>query len=56
LTLKLQGLDPNAQYELENLDGGNIEKLSGKALMDTGLTVTLKECSSAALFIYRKAK
>jgi alpha-galactosidase len=55
LTLKLQGLDPQAQYEVENLDDGKILKISGKELLETGLPVLLKEKPSAALFIYRKA-
>jgi alpha-galactosidase len=54
LTLKLQGLDPNAKYAVENLDGGDIHKLTGKELMETGLTVVLKEKPSAALFVYHK--
>ena len=36
LVLKLQGLDPNATYAVEDLDSGKIEKLAGKELMDSG--------------------
>ena len=55
MTLKLQGLDSNAQYTMENLDDGNVQKLSGKELMDAGMPVTLKDKPAAALFIYHKA-
>jgi alpha-galactosidase len=54
LTLKLQGLDPNAAYTVENLDGGAITKHSGKDLMTKGLKVNLAEKPAAALFVYRK--
>jgi alpha-galactosidase len=54
LTLKLQGLDPNATYAVENLDGGKIEKLTGKELMESGLQVKIAEKPGAALFVYRK--
>jgi hypothetical protein len=55
LSLKLQGLDPNAKYEMENLDDAGKQTLSGKELMEQGLPVTVKDKPGAALFIYRKA-
>jgi alpha-galactosidase len=55
LTLKLRGLDPQSQYEVENLDDSKVQKLTGKELIETGLPVTLKEKPAAALIIYRKA-
>jgi alpha-galactosidase len=55
LALKLQGLDPNAKYELENLDDAGKQTHSGKELMEQGLPVTVKDKPGAALFIYRKA-
>ena len=54
LALRLQGLDPNATYAVENLDKGKIEKRTGKDLMSTGLQVKLTEKPGAALFVYRK--
>ena len=56
LMLKLQGLDPNATYAVENLDGGKIEKLTGKELMDAGLQVKIAEKPGAALFVYRNVQ
>ena len=52
--LKLQGLDPNAAYVVENVDGGKIEKLAGRDLMSTGLEIKITEKPAAALFVYRK--
>jgi alpha-galactosidase len=54
--LKLQGLDADAVYAVENLDDGKIETLAGKTLMDAGLPVKLAEKPGAALFVYRKVK
>jgi alpha-galactosidase len=56
LTLKLQGLDANATYAVENLDDGKIEKQSGKDLMETGLVIRITEKPGAALFVYKKVK
>jgi alpha-galactosidase len=56
MVLKLQGLDPNAAYMVENLDGGKIEKLAGKDLMSTGLEIKITEKPGAALFVYRKVR
>ncbi len=52
--LKLQGLDPQATYAVENLDGPPIEKRTGRELMETGLPVTIAQQPGAALFIYEK--
>ena len=56
MVLKLQGLDQNAAYMVENLDGGKIEKLAGKDLMGTGLEIKITEKPGAALFVYRKVR
>ena len=39
MTFRLYGLNPDIQYDLENLDGGK-ETLSGRQLMEQGLTIT----------------
>jgi alpha-galactosidase len=52
-TFKLQGLDPNAKYELDNFDGVK-ETRTGRELQDKGLTVLLGEKPSAAVITYRK--
>lgn len=51
IRLKLQGLDPNASYEVTDLDKG-MTKLSGRTLMDEGLSVELGP-RSAAIFVYK---
>jgi alpha-galactosidase len=52
LVLKLQGLEPNAAYAIENMDNGKIENLSGKALLNAGLQVKITERPGAALSMY----
>lgn len=56
MVLKLQGLDPNATYAVENLDGNMVVKMTGKDLMNTGLQIKLTEKPDSALFVYKKAK
>jgi alpha-galactosidase len=54
LVLKLQGLEPETIYAVENLDNGKIEKLVGKDLMTVGLHVKIAGRPGAALYVYRK--
>jgi hypothetical protein len=51
---KLHGLDPQAEYNVEDLDIGKPEKLSGAELMNEGLTVGIAERAGAAIVVYRK--
>jgi alpha-galactosidase len=53
---KLAGLDPKARYEIKNLDTNKTVKMTGAALMEEGLTITLKNQPDSALFIYKKIK
>lgn len=53
-TLQLQGLNPKARYEVENLDGGK-EIQTGKELMH-GFTVELKNKPQAAVITYKRLK
>jgi alpha-galactosidase len=55
MTLKLQGLDPDATYAVENLDSGKTEKQTGKDLMNAGLLVKMTEKPGSALFVYKKS-
>jgi hypothetical protein len=50
----LRGLNPNGTYEVANLDVGISAKVSGKALMENGLVVEVKEKPGAAVIIYKK--
>ncbi len=54
LPLRLQGLDANATYAVENLDDGKIEKLTGATLMSSGLQAKVTQKPGAALFVYHK--
>lgn len=55
ITLKLQGLEPKAIYEIKDFDGG-ISAQAGKALMTEGLTVNAAEAPCAALLTYKKSR
>jgi alpha-galactosidase len=52
--LKLRGLDPGANYTVENLDSLQSAEFSGKVLMEEGLSVTLRDQPASALLRYRK--
>jgi alpha-galactosidase len=54
LTVKLRGLDPEARYEVKNLDEEKSRRATGRELMETGLTVTAKEKPAALVFSYEK--
>ncbi len=55
LTVKLRGLDANATYEIENLDGGKETKTGGE-LMEQGFAVTATVQPSALVFVYKRVK
>jgi alpha-galactosidase len=50
----LSHLDPNAKYEIANLDVDGSTTISGKELMDSGLVVTINNQPGAALIIYKR--
>ncbi|MBN2021647.1 MAG: alpha-galactosidase [Pirellulales bacterium] len=54
LVLKLRGLDPSAMYALEDLSADTTVEVSGKSLMDEGLSVKLASAPGSALYVYRK--
>ena len=54
--LKLQGLDVGAAYTVTNLDTAKTAELTGRELMEEGLTVVIKEQPGSALITYRKKK
>ena len=55
-TFRLGGLDPAARYEVTDLDVGTAAIISGKHLMEKGLTVDIKNKPGAALIAYQRAK
>jgi alpha-galactosidase len=56
LELRLQSLDPEAQYEVEDLDSSKTVRVSGKDLLNKGLRVDFAQPRESRVFVYRKAK
>ena len=50
---KLQGLEAAAQYELRDLDGGEVRTVAGAALA-AGLKVEIGEQSGTKVLVYRR--
>jgi alpha-galactosidase len=56
VTLKLSGLNPGRRYTVEKLNGaGGTQTRTGRSLMQQGLTVSLPDPGSVAVFRYSKA-
>jgi len=55
-TIHLKGVNPTASYEVTNLDAGTPTKISGKDLLEKGLTVEIKGKPGAAVLIYQQSK
>lgn len=51
---KLRGLDPEAQYKVRNLDGGNEADETGRALMEKGVSVLIEDKPGATVLIYKQ--
>lgn len=51
---KLQGLDPTATYVVTNVDGSDAKEVSGRELLDDGLSIAVKEQPGAAVITYKK--
>ncbi|MFA6127752.1 MAG: alpha-galactosidase [Bacteroidales bacterium] len=54
MTLRLHNLNPNAQYQVTNLDLGGNEKMSGKTLMEKGLSVEITGKPAAVVISYKE--
>ncbi|MDO8303399.1 MAG: alpha-galactosidase [Sedimentisphaerales bacterium] len=54
--IKLRGLDPTATYLLKNYDAKEPTRMSGKQLMETGMTIEIPEKPGAATIKYVKVK
>jgi alpha-galactosidase len=50
----LKDLDPAAQYSVTDLDNNETRKLTGKALMETGLTIAIPEKPKARIIVYKR--
>ena len=55
-TFHLHGLDLAAAYEVTDLDAGTPTRVSGKELMEKGLTVEIKAKPGAAVIRYQQVK
>lgn len=53
-SLPLQGLDPEGQYNIQNIDEDVSITLSGKELMEQGLRVTPRKRPDALVYLYKK--
>ena len=54
--LRLQGLDPAAEYEFEDADTGRIWRQTGKDLRERGVRLTLERAPASQLLFYRKTQ
>ncbi len=52
--VELHGLDPDARYEIKNIDSPGTQTMTGRELMDKGLQVSLKEKPEAAVYTYKR--
>jgi alpha-galactosidase len=52
--LRLHGLDPEARYRVRNLNSREADIITGRRLMDIGLSVVLNDRPSAAVTAYEK--
>jgi len=55
-TLRLRGLEPDARYEVANLDVGEPQQVSGRELMENGLVINIADKPGAAIVTYKKVK
>jgi alpha-galactosidase len=54
IRLTLRGLDPNAQYEVLDLDRNQPRQFPGRELLEQGLTITASEKPAAMVLTYKK--
>ncbi len=52
--LKLRGLDPQARYELVDLDVDGSTEMTGREMMDRGVLIVVRDQPSAAVLTYRR--
>jgi alpha-galactosidase len=54
ITLKLRGLEPDARYTLTDLDSTASHEMTGRELMDSGLTITTDKPAVAKMIVYKR--
>ena len=55
-SLRLQGLEPDANYEVTNLDTTEVNQISGQELMKKGLVIAIADRPGSAVVTYKKVK
>jgi alpha-galactosidase len=50
----LQGLEPDGNYSIKNLDSGSEVKKTVRELVDKGLTIEMKDRRSASMITYKR--
>jgi len=51
---KLRGLAPDAHYKLTNLDDQSFKEMTGRELMEKGLTIVIKDQPGTAIITYER--
>jgi alpha-galactosidase len=54
IRVQLHGLDPNAVYALTNLDVAGTTEMSGRQLLDHGLSIVIGDRRGSAIITYKK--
>jgi len=54
--LKLQGLDPDARYRITDLDVQGGKEMTGRELMEKGVSVAIPMQPGAVVIIYKRVK
>ena len=50
---KLNGLSPNAQYSVTNVDEQDSSQMTGRELMDKGISVSINTARGSAIIVYK---
>ena len=54
MQLRLRGLEPRVRYRIQDFDRPESSEMTGAALAEEGLLITLKQRRSAALITYQR--
>jgi alpha-galactosidase len=56
IRVRLRGLEPGAKYAVTDLDRPGAREIAGRELMDSGLSIAIKDQPGSAVIVYRRAK
>ena len=54
LETPLHGLEPDARYEWHSMDSGAVTRVSGRELLETGVSIEIESKPGSALYVYRR--